>query len=91
MASTYGDEETRKFALHYLPKVARTGSHLQMFVDYITSMRGWGRGLRRAVAEWYTEKDINVAVYQSEIPAALQLDPPGFAQEGAPKGGKLGV
>ena len=65
MASTYGDEETRKFALHYLPKVARTGSHLQMFVDYITSMRGWGRGLRRAVAEWYTKKDINVAVYQA--------------------------
>ena len=65
MASTYGDEETRKFALHYLPKVARTGSHLQMFVDYITSMRGWGRGLRRAVAEWYTEKDINAAVYQA--------------------------
>ena len=30
MASTHGDEETRKFALHYLPKVARTGSHLQL-------------------------------------------------------------
>ena len=65
MASTHGDEETRKFALHYLPKVARTGSHLQMFVDYITSMRGWGRGLRRAVSEWYTEKDIKDAVYQA--------------------------
>ena len=30
MASTHDDEETRKFALHYLPKVARTGSHLQL-------------------------------------------------------------
>ena len=65
MASTYGDEEARKFALHYLPKVARTGSQLQMFIDYIGTMRGWGRGLRRAVANWYTNKDIKDAVYQT--------------------------
>ena len=65
MAASYGDEETRKFALHYLLKVARTGSQLQMFVDYITSMRGWGRGLRRAMAEWYTERPVKDAVYQT--------------------------
>ena len=65
MTSTYGDEETRKFALHYLPKVARTGSQLRMFIDYIGPMRGWGRGLRRAVGEWYTEKNIKNAVYQA--------------------------
>ena len=65
MASTYGDEETRKFALHYLPKVARTGSQLQMFIDYIGTMRGWGRGLRWAVAEWYTERPVKDVVYQT--------------------------
>ena len=65
MASTYGDEETRKFALHYLPKVARTGSQLQMFIDYIGTMRGWGRGLRRAVGEWYTHRPVKQAVYQT--------------------------
>ena len=65
MASTYGDEETRKFAFHYLPKVAWTGSQLQMFIDYIGTMRGWGRGLRRAVAEWYTERPVKDTVYQT--------------------------
>ena len=65
MASTYGDEETRKFALHYLPKVAWTGSQLQMFIDYIGTMRGWGRGLRRAVGEWYTHRPVKQAVYQA--------------------------
>ena len=45
--------------------VARTGSQLQMFIDYIGTMRGWGRGLRRAVGKWYTDKDLNAAVYQA--------------------------
>ena len=45
--------------------MARTGSHLQMFIDYVGSMRGWGRGLRRTVGRWYTDKDIKNAVYQA--------------------------
>ena len=36
-----------------------------MFIDYIGNMRGWGRGLRRAVGKWYTDKDIEQAVYQA--------------------------
>ena len=28
-------------------------------------MRGWGRSLRRAVGNWYTDKDIKHAVYQA--------------------------
>ena len=38
--------------------VARTGSQLQMFVDFIGTMRRWGRGLRRAVAGWYLDKHV---------------------------------
>ena len=45
--------------------MARTGSQLQMFIDYIGTMRGWGRSLRRAVGKWYTDKDIKQAVYQA--------------------------
>ena len=37
------DDQTRKFALQSLAAVATIGSHLQMFVDYVGTMRGWGR------------------------------------------------
>ena len=65
MAATYGHLGTRELAFGYLPQMARTGSQLQMFIDYIGTMRGWGRGLRRAVGEWYTERPVKQAVYQT--------------------------
>ena len=65
MAASYGSDVVRWQALHSMHLVARTGSHLQMFIDYVGSMRGWGRGLRRAVGRWYTNKDIKAAVYQA--------------------------
>ena len=65
MAASYGSEKVRKTAFDFLNDVALTGSHLQMFIDYVGSMRGWGRGLRRAVAKWYLSKDIKNAVYQA--------------------------
>ena len=65
MAATYGHLGTRTLAFGYLSQMAQTGSQLQMFIDYIGTMRGWGRGLRRAVANWYLNKDIKDAVYQT--------------------------
>lgn len=46
--------EGQKAALDALPRVARTGTHLFHFAQYVDGLRGWGRGLRRAVAGWYT-------------------------------------
>ena len=62
---TYGSNVVRWQALNGLPLVALTGSHLQMFIDYVGNMRGWGRSLRRAVGRWYTDKDIKNAVHQA--------------------------
>ena len=56
MAATYGHLRNPGTGFRILTQMARTGSQLQMFIDYIGTMRGWGRGLRRAVAEWYTDK-----------------------------------
>lgn len=56
LATTFGDGAGRRAAYAALPRVARTGTHLFTFLDYAESMRGWGRGLRRAVGRWYTEK-----------------------------------
>ena len=58
MAASYGSDRVRQTAFNFLNDVARTGSQLQMFIDYIGTMRGWGRSLRRAVGKWYTDKDI---------------------------------
>ena len=56
LACSVGTPETKAAAYAALPKVARTGTHLLQFSSYINSMRGWGRGLRRAVGAWYTER-----------------------------------
>ncbi|MGO8672953.1 MAG: TROVE domain-containing protein [Capsulimonadaceae bacterium] len=53
LAISFGDVETRNAAARALPKVARTGTHLFHFAEYVDGMRGWGKGLRKAVSNWY--------------------------------------
>ena len=65
MAASFGSDKVRQTAFDFLIDVARTGSHLQMFVDYIGTMRGWGRGLRKAIGNWYTQRPLRDAVYQA--------------------------
>lgn len=56
-ACSLGDSEGKQAALAALPLVARTGTHLFLFARYVQQFRGWGRGLRRAVGQWYLDKD----------------------------------
>jgi 60 kDa SS-A/Ro ribonucleoprotein len=51
-----GDAGTKTAARAALPKVARIGTHLFTFLEYAQSLRGWGRSLKSAVAEWYEGK-----------------------------------
>lgn len=64
MAAGLGDEPTRAAALAALPRVARTGTHLFHWLRYVRGFRGWGRGVRRAVAGWYTQKPPRELAYQ---------------------------
>ena len=59
-----GNDATRTMALEALPEVARTGTHLFHFLQYIRAFRGWGRGVRRAVGRWYTAKPAPAVAYQ---------------------------
>jgi len=59
LASASDDEATRKAALAALPKVARIGTHLFHFAAFVDGMRGWGRALKRAVANWYLEMPLD--------------------------------
>jgi 60 kDa SS-A/Ro ribonucleoprotein len=56
LAASHKDESARKLALEAVPKVCRIGTHLYHFAAYVTAMRGLGRGLRSAFAQWFTDK-----------------------------------
>lgn len=59
------NDDVRKYALSVLPKVARIGTHLFHFLEFVKGWRGWGRGLRKAVANWYLLKDNKSLAFQS--------------------------
>jgi len=59
MCAGLGNDATRKAALAALPKVARIGTHLFHFAEYVEGFRGWGRGLRQAVACWYDQMPVD--------------------------------
>jgi 60 kDa SS-A/Ro ribonucleoprotein len=64
MCAGLGNDATRAMALEALPDVARTGTHLFHFLQCVRGFRGWGRGVRRAVGRWYTDKPAPAVAYQ---------------------------
>lgn len=60
-----GDEAARKAAFAALPEVCRIGTHLFLFATYVEQFRGWGRGLRNAVAQWYLTNTPDTVAYQA--------------------------
>lgn len=57
--------EARKAALQALPRVCRTSTHLFQFLALCKALgRGWGRGLKTAVAGWYDAKRVESAAFQ---------------------------
>jgi len=64
MAAGLGDAATRAVALASLERVARTGTHLFHWLQYVKAFRGWGRGVRTAVGRWYTRKSPGDLAYQ---------------------------
>ena len=65
LASVHGDVPTRRAVSEALPRVCRIGTHLFHFAQYVDAMRGWGRGLRRAVANWYVNASAQDVAYQA--------------------------
>ena len=56
LAASQGDAATRKAALAAVPAALKTGTHLLKFVAMTNELRGWGRGLRKAVGAWFKER-----------------------------------
>lgn len=59
-----GDEATRKAAFAALPSVARTGTHLLHFTNFMEGVRGWGRAARRGVGDWFVQMSPDQLGYQ---------------------------
>src|SRR5258707_1388492 len=62
---THGDVPAKAHAFANLGKVCRIGTHLFHFAEYVNAMRGWGRGLRNAVAGWYIEREAGDLAHQA--------------------------
>lgn len=53
------DDKLRAAALNAVPKVCRTFTMLAEFLGYAKNFRGMGRGLRKAVGSFYSDRDVD--------------------------------
>lgn len=65
LVASRGDLAARRAAMAALPRVCRIGTHLFHFAQYVEQFRGWGRGLRGAIAAWYTAMPTRDLAYQA--------------------------
>jgi 60 kDa SS-A/Ro ribonucleoprotein len=65
LAVTHGDAQAKAHAFANLIRVCRIGTHLFHFAEYVNAMRGWGRGLRNAVGDWYVYRDADDLAHQA--------------------------
>lgn len=65
LAASAADPATRVYALSVLPRVARIPTHLFHFVTYTRQFRGFGRGLKTAIASWYQDKPVEQLAYHA--------------------------
>lgn len=64
LCMAHGDPATRRAASLAVTNVCRTGTHILHFAEYVNGLRGWGRGLRRAIANWYNSRTLDGLAYQ---------------------------
>jgi 60 kDa SS-A/Ro ribonucleoprotein len=65
LAAKLGDVDTRRAAFAALSRVARIGTHLFHFAEYVKALGGWGRGTMRAFAGWYTDMAAGRLAFQA--------------------------
>jgi len=65
MACDPANPKVAAYALAALPRVARIGTHLFQFAEFIEQFRGWGPALRRAVGNWYINQTVDDLAYQT--------------------------
>jgi 60 kDa SS-A/Ro ribonucleoprotein len=64
IAAGHANPAARRSAEAALPKVCRIGTHLFQFIEAVKGFRGFGKGLKRAIAAWYNSKTPEQLAYQ---------------------------
>ncbi len=64
LVAAHADAAGKLAAYAAVKNVCRTGTHLFQFAHTSNELRGWGRGLRQAVADWYLTKPPRDLAYQ---------------------------
>lgn len=64
LVTALGDDDGRSAACAGVPRICRTAGDLFHFAERVTALRGWGRGLRRAVGDWYRTRFADDLAYQ---------------------------
>lgn len=64
LVTKYGDAQAKKLAYNSIVRVCNTATQLFTFLGNIKNLRGWSRGLRKGVANWYETKDEKNLSYQ---------------------------
>jgi 60 kDa SS-A/Ro ribonucleoprotein len=65
LVAAHGNDAAKALAFQNLGKVCRIGTHLFHFAQYVNALRGWGRGLRKAVAGWYVAREADDLAHQA--------------------------
>lgn len=66
LATVHEQVRARTLAYSAVSKVCRTATHLMQFVDTARGLgKGFGRGMKRAVASWYDDKSPEKLAYQA--------------------------
>ena len=85
LAAKLGDVETRRAAFAALPRVARIGTHLFHFAEYVKALGGWGRGTMRAFAALvHGDGGEPPRAPGGQVPEPRRLVAPRPAAQGAP-------
>lgn len=64
-SANFANQKTRAYAFRNLNDIVRIGTHMFQFMEFRKNLgAGTGRGLRNAIAKWYTTKDPDQLAYQ---------------------------
>lgn len=64
LACTYGDQKTKELAYSVIKDICRIGTHIFQFCQMIQDLRGWSRGLRKGVSQFYLSSNEDKIAYQ---------------------------
>lgn len=64
ICASIANDDCRRYARRRMHEVCRISTHLFQFVEAVNELCGWGRGLKRAVSNWYLTKSPTAVAVQ---------------------------